>query len=79
MKSTSPVLLIAPDNTDVSWLINGIRKKGTTELRNSSINYIVSILTVTREEFTRKTIVCTAKHPCFKLEKVEFEAGKWFL
>ncbi|XP_016344603.1 uncharacterized protein LOC107690708 [Sinocyclocheilus anshuiensis] len=64
----------APDNTEVSWLINSISRKGTTEHKDPSINNIVSNLTLSRQELTHSTIVCTAKHPCFKLEKVEIKA-----
>uniref|UniRef100_A0A672SZ48 Uncharacterized LOC107583070 n=1 Tax=Sinocyclocheilus grahami TaxID=75366 RepID=A0A672SZ48_SINGR len=63
----------APDNTEVSWLINGISRKGTTEHKDPSINNIVSNLNLSRQELTHSTIVCTAKHPCFKLEKVEIK------
>ncbi|XP_073670093.1 uncharacterized protein ighd isoform X2 [Paramisgurnus dabryanus] len=69
----------APYNTEVSWLVNGVRRSATnTETYKSPLSsrsqIIKSIQTFSREEWLGfKTIVCKATHPCFKVEEPVIE------
>lgn len=75
-KVTVTCVVEAPDNTKVSWLTDSARKTATTEYRDQ-FNNTVSNLTLFRNDWlTLKTVVCTAKHPCFPEVKVEIQTGK---
>ncbi len=69
----------APDNIKVSWSTDSVSKRATKEVKDQS-NNIVSSLTLSRNDWmTLKSVVCSAKHPCFPEEKAEIPAGKGFL
>ncbi|XDV13006.1 hypothetical protein PO909_001526, partial [Leuciscus waleckii] len=74
-KVTISCIVEAPHNTEVSWLADGTSKNGTRAL-NDLLNTIVSNLTLSRDEWLKlKTIVCTAKHPCFPEVNDTIQAG----
>ncbi|XP_052407828.1 uncharacterized protein ighd isoform X9 [Carassius gibelio] len=74
-KVTVTCFVEAPDNTKVSWLTDSARKTATTEYRDQ-FNNTVSNLTLSRNDWlTLKTVVCTAKHPCFPEVKVEIQTA----
>nr|XP_055049544.1 uncharacterized protein ighd isoform X1 [Misgurnus anguillicaudatus] len=72
----------APNNTEVSWLVNGVRRSATKRETyksplSSRSQIIKSIQTFSREDWLGfKTIVCTATHPCFKVEEPVIEPVK---
>ncbi|XP_058626157.1 LOW QUALITY PROTEIN: uncharacterized protein LOC131536955 [Onychostoma macrolepis] len=72
-KVTISCVVEAPDNTKVSWLTDSVSKRATKEVKDLS-NNIVSNLTLSRNDWlTLKSVVCSAKHPCFPEEKVEIQ------
>lgn len=76
---TISCIVEAPHNTEVLWLVDGTSKKGTRASKDLP-NEIVSNLTLSNDEWLKlKTLVCTAKHPCFPEENDTIQAGKLFI
>ncbi|XP_077069084.1 uncharacterized protein LOC143721971 [Siphateles boraxobius] len=71
---TISCIVEAPHNTEVSWSADGTSEKGTSASKDLH-NKIVSNLTLSRDKWLKlKTVVCTAKHPCFPEENDKIQA-----
>lgn len=79
---TTTCVVEAPYNTEVSWLVNGARRKATKEAKadlSSITQNIVSNLTLPTMEWLKiKTLVCKAEHACVQAEKAAVKAGKLY-